>query len=428
MKAFYQRYPYPKVSIVEYDRNLHDHFRYLARSCGDNPAPKNGTKIGRMLIAGCGTTEAVLWGASLPHFKIDAVDLSEASIEISKQLAKQLNITNVTFRCADFEKGEGLDGPYDFISSFGVLHHLEDPERGLAQLENVLKPGGLMALMVYSKQNRELLQRTQRMVSLLTKATDEPDPETTAHAICEHGITQPSLLTQVFKTGLNDYAHNREQFADTLLNPREVAYTIGTLVDFLKSAELEIVSPAMPAAWRPLDLLPRQLIGAYLKLSITEQMEIADSLTAPLFWVLAQRTNEVRPARPCTQDDALFWERVIMPMDTGYWTVEKLVPSSVPVTLEPNMRPLEGDLVQIYRQEKYPQVFHRIAWRVVQGFDGKHTLGEICASAAAAEGTPFEMVRDALRKFCVRLIDEMALGTPDASKCAKCPSQCNGEN
>ena len=52
---FYRRYPYPKVDRVEYDRNIHDHLRYLAHACYDNPAARRSGRRARMLIAGCGT-------------------------------------------------------------------------------------------------------------------------------------------------------------------------------------------------------------------------------------------------------------------------------------------------------------------------------------------------------------------------------------
>ena len=71
---FYKRYLYPKVDRVEYDFNLVDHFHYLAVSCTHyRLAQKQPHRRGRMLIAGCGTREAVMWAFSLPHFDINAI-------------------------------------------------------------------------------------------------------------------------------------------------------------------------------------------------------------------------------------------------------------------------------------------------------------------------------------------------------------------
>jgi SAM-dependent methyltransferase len=47
---------------------------------------------------------------------------------------------------------------FDFISCVGVLHHLPDPEKGWAALVDVLKPGGVMQVMLYSAAARLRMQ------------------------------------------------------------------------------------------------------------------------------------------------------------------------------------------------------------------------------------------------------------------------------
>ena len=421
MADFYRRYPYPQVDQVEYDRNLHDHLRYLAHACYDNPAPRNGGGGGRMLIAGCGTREAVLWGASLPDFEIDAVDLSEASIAISQALAEQLSVTNVRFERANFELGEGLDGPYDLISSFGVLHHLESPERGLAQLEQHLAPGGVMALMLYSDTNRQALQRTQRVVELLARGTDGVALEGNAVDLCATASRQPNRLKHVFRQALENHRTNRAHFADTILNPREVSYTIPTLVDFLASAGMELVSPVQPAAWDVGDLLSPDRYAAFKALPLIDRMEVVDYLKAPLFWVAARRATDRGADRPCLADDDLFWDVVPVPLDTGAWRVDALVVDPVPVVLKPRMKPLNDPVVSIWRQEAQLRGFHRIAWHLVEAIDGQRTLREVAEIACAKEGTELPLVADTLRTFLHTMIDEMGLATPDITRCDRCP-------
>ncbi len=421
MAEFYGRYPYPHVDQVEYDRNLHDHLRYLAHACYDNPAPRNAVGGGRMLIAGCGTREAVLWGASLPEFEIDAVDLSEASIAISKALAEQLGVTNVRFERADFERGEGLSGPYDLISSFGVLHHLESPERGLAQLEAHLAPGGMMALMLYSDTNRVPLQRAQRVIELLARGTDGVALEANAVDLCSTGARQPNRLRHVFRQAIEDHRSNRQHFADTMLNPRETSYTIPSLVRFLATAGLELVSPVQPAVWDVGDLMSMDRYQAFRALPLLDRMEVADYLRAPLFWVAARRAADAGGARPCLEDEALFWRIVPLPMDTGAWAVRELVVSARPVEIQPQMEAIDDSKVMIWRTKAQGRGFHRIAWRMVSAFDGQRTLREVAEAACAAEGTDFALVADTLRTFLHTMIDELALGTPDVTRCDRCP-------
>ena len=251
ISEFYKRYPYPKVDKVEFDFNLLDHFKYLAEQCSTYASTRcTPQKQGRMLIAGCGTREAVTWAFSLPHYQIDAIDISARSIAISQALADQLKLSNIRFIEANFELNEGLDGPYDFIHSYGVLHHLKSPERGLAVLESALAPNGLMSIMVYNDANRLPLQRAQRLISMITGDVDPSHRERIAHSIVSRGSKVPNRLQSVFMSATQNYENDPSQFADTMLNPQEVSYTIPTLVEFLQSSGLEISSPALPINWQ----------------------------------------------------------------------------------------------------------------------------------------------------------------------------------
>jgi len=68
---------------------------------------------------------------------------------------------------------------FDFVYSYGVLHHLPDPRAGLGELVRVMKPGGLLALYVYEDfQTRSLPERwALSLAGLLRKATTRwPQP------------------------------------------------------------------------------------------------------------------------------------------------------------------------------------------------------------------------------------------------------------
>ena len=420
LAAFYRRYPYPRVDQVEYDLNLLDHYTYVAHACFEHPAPRRGKTIGRALVAGAGTREAVMWGLSLPHFSIDAVDLSETSVEISRRLAAQLGVENIRHRVGDLEAGQGLDGPYDFISSFGVLHHLPHPERGLEQLVRHLAPRGVMALMLYSHTNRRMLQEAQRAIALLASAVSEPEErESVALALCRVGADSPHRLRRVFERSLVDYDAHRQHFADTMLNPREVSYSVPELRALLRSVGLELVTPAQPVAWDLAGLLPPDLLSRFRALSLHERMEMADLMKAPLLSVLARRPSERR--RPCDDDEALFWKIVPMPLCTGRHRVEALRVNPTPEPLVIDVRAVDGDKVLIGRTAQYQRPFHPIAQTLIELVDGRRTLGEIGRLASARHGTHFHLVADALRRMLGTLFHDMAIATPDITACHTCP-------
>ena len=51
--------------------------------------------------------------------------------------------------------GESESGDFDIIEVTGVLHHMKDPEEGLAALAKLLRTGGAIKIALYSKRARE---------------------------------------------------------------------------------------------------------------------------------------------------------------------------------------------------------------------------------------------------------------------------------
>ena len=426
MRAFYERHPYPQLDQIEYDRLMLDQVAYLAGTCATNRLGNSGDARGRMLIAGCGTREAVTWGLSLPRFDVDAVDLSEASLELSRHLCTRLGLTNVRHRQGNFEYGEGPEGLYDFISSFGVLHHLESPERGLAVLERHLAPGGTMAIMVYSRTQRLALENVQRMIRILAgpEATPERLSEV-ALALCTVGGQTDNRLTRLFRHGLENHKNNPPQFADTLLNPRERCYTIPELAEFLGAAGLEIVAPMQPVFWDVRGYLDDALYAAFAARPLLERLEIVDHLIGPMFWVIVRRTSERVAPRPCDTDAGLFWDIVPMPMDTGTWPMVRHEPARAPLPAGLDVRPIEGsEQLLMGRHSAAARPFHPIALKMVRLFDGRRTFGEIAREACRQEGVPFEAVEAALASILRMLVEQMAVAAPDPLRCARCPNRC----
>src|SRR5207253_998799 len=106
----------------------------------------------RMLIAGCGTgrqAAALAW--AYPDAAVTAIDISQASLDYAVRQCAALGIDGIEFRKLDLRDAAQLGRPFDVIFCAGVLHHLPDPERGLAALAGVLRPDGVMNVAVYSR-------------------------------------------------------------------------------------------------------------------------------------------------------------------------------------------------------------------------------------------------------------------------------------
>lgn len=109
----------------------------------------------RVLVAGCGTgQESIELAQALPRATILAVDLSLASLAYATRQARKLGIANVEHAQADILTIASPGRTFDFISCVGVLHHLDEPIRGLRELVRVLAPNGTMLLGLYSERAR----------------------------------------------------------------------------------------------------------------------------------------------------------------------------------------------------------------------------------------------------------------------------------
>lgn len=104
-----------------------------------------------ILVAGCGTgREAIDAALIFPAARVDAIDLSRASLAYATRKAAELRVANVSFRQADLLDVARLGRSFDLIVSSGVLHHMRDPVAGLRALLSVLAPGGVLKIALYS--------------------------------------------------------------------------------------------------------------------------------------------------------------------------------------------------------------------------------------------------------------------------------------
>ncbi|WP_231733236.1 class I SAM-dependent methyltransferase [Phenylobacterium sp. CCH12-B4] len=109
----------------------------------------------RVLVAGCGTgLETMRVVTAYRGASVVALDLSRASLAYGARKLAEYGVENVQLVHGDILDVARLGEEFDLIESFGVVHHMADPERGLAELRTVLKRGGLMRLGLYSELGR----------------------------------------------------------------------------------------------------------------------------------------------------------------------------------------------------------------------------------------------------------------------------------
>lgn len=130
-------------------------------------------KAAELLIAGCGTgREAVMTALRYPDACVTAIDVSQASLDYAQTRRGGLPIA---FHRLDLREVSRLGRHFDAIFCSGVLHHLPDPEAGWRTLADVLKPGGVMRVLLYSKLGRLKIAAARKMIADLVGGPEDDD-------------------------------------------------------------------------------------------------------------------------------------------------------------------------------------------------------------------------------------------------------------
>ena len=95
-----------------------------------------------VLEIGCGTgTTAIAHAPFVGHIR--ATDLSPRMVEIATDKAKAAGIDNVAFEVASVAALDVPGASIDVVMAHNIPHLLEDKERAIADIHNMLKPGGV---------------------------------------------------------------------------------------------------------------------------------------------------------------------------------------------------------------------------------------------------------------------------------------------
>lgn len=174
-----------------------------------------------ILIAGCGANQAAYYAFTNPESRVVGIDVSGASLAHEQYLKEKHNLHNLELHLLSLEQAVSLGRTFDLIVSSGVLHHLPDPGAGLRGLRDVLKPHGVVSLMLYGYYPRvgvHMLQEAFRVLGLQQDAAGVAMVKHTLDHVlpARHHIVAYRDPDRGFDAGL----------VDTYLHARERAYTV----------------------------------------------------------------------------------------------------------------------------------------------------------------------------------------------------------
>jgi len=235
IQAFYERHPYPPPvdDLERYRRLWQDDRRRRADHHLVWPA-RRFERAPAVLVAGCGTSQAAKHALRWPDARVTGIDVSAASVRATLALKRKHDLRNLEVRELPLEQVGELGATFDLIVCTGVLHHLADPDVGLAALRDVLAPTGAMQLMVYAPYGRTgvyMIQQLCRRIGVGPTARDIEDLVTALEAL-PPGHPLDHLLREA-----PDFQDD-SALADALLNPRDRAYSVPEVFELVERAGL----------------------------------------------------------------------------------------------------------------------------------------------------------------------------------------------
>lgn len=397
VRAFYDRYPYPRpVETLERygqhwnrdSRRADYHLFWPARSYRDDFS---------ILIAGCGTSQAARHAMRWTAAQVTAIDVSATSVRCTEQLCRAHSLKNLQVHQLPIERVRELGCCFDQIVCTGVLHHLADPDAGLAALRDVLKPDGAMHLMVYAPYGRAGIYMLQEFCRRLGIPATDAGIADLIVTLCRLPRGHP------LETLLREAPDFRQEaaLADALLHPRDRAYSVPQLFDFIANAGL--------AFGRWIKQAPYSAqCGVVAHLPQTSRMRelpmVEQYAAIELFRGTMVRHSAIvyRGDRPAGSRQVSFADDACL----------DYVPIRMPDTVCVRDRlPPGAAAVLINTTHTYPDIvlpIDALELSVVESVDGSRTLGQIVDDALPGDPRRFETGRRFFERLWLH--DQIAIG------------------
>lgn len=158
-----------------------------------------------ILDAGCGMGRNSYWPLSYGAREVVAFDFDERSVKRAREtLSKYHNVRVELSSIYDIN----FINQFDIAMSIGVIHHLRDPQRALANMVRALKPGGCLLVWVYGYEGNEWVVR---FVDPVRKNITSKLPVGLVHFLSYFCSVPLWVFVQLFKHA-NGYIHQLSTF------------------------------------------------------------------------------------------------------------------------------------------------------------------------------------------------------------------------
>jgi ubiquinone/menaquinone biosynthesis C-methylase UbiE len=239
---------------------------------------------GRVILdAGCGTGyKSLALALANPGAKIIGVDLSEDSVEMSKQRLRYHKIDRVEFHAMPLERIGELGMMFDYINCDEVLYLVPDSIAALKAMKSVLKPDGIIRVNYHSEYGRRLYRSSQEFFRTLGCMQGPPDESEialvrqTMHALKQNVTIKGALWNQ-------QHLESNESILANFLLQNDKTWSIKQFFSGMRDADLSFFDMVQWWEWDLMNLfdvdeLPFEAVIQLSELSQEEQLALNESI------------------------------------------------------------------------------------------------------------------------------------------------------
>jgi SAM-dependent methyltransferase len=243
-----------------------------------------------ILDVGCGSGyKSLILAIANPGAHIVGIDLSNASIELSRLRFQYHGFADAEFHTLSIEDLPQLGMQFDYINCDEVLYLLPNPTAGLQALASVLQPNGIIRTNLHSYLQRDVFYRAQDLFKLMGLMDSNPEEFEIDIVRETMASLKPEVLLkkQTWPAKLESSEDPDAVISEILMNhlfQEDKGYTILQLFEMLAASALEFISMVDWQHWNARDLfnatdaLPHVWEKALNQGSVAEKLHIYELL------------------------------------------------------------------------------------------------------------------------------------------------------
>lgn len=222
VQQFYNKTPFPDYELDRFNSKEDlKYFAYPFAKIIDRSIPEDSSVID--IGTGTGQLSAFL---SLRRKNVLGVDFSDSSLDKAKALKQKLDLNTWHLKKVDIldaKQIESIGMKFDYVLCLGVLHHTGNAYQGFRNILNLLKPNGYIAIGLYNKYGRILLNIRKFLAKTVFKNNDK--------------VKDWFVRMQI--GNIQDEERRRGWWNDQYLHPHETTHTVGEVLRWFKKNNLE---------------------------------------------------------------------------------------------------------------------------------------------------------------------------------------------